>query len=165
MKTRKSKPKAGDVRDVHINGEPYRLERNAAGWAVTPTSSPTDRFHRSYQVYVSPLTRRPVKCTCPQNVERRVECKHMARVAALTLAMDREEALARVCEAGRTVAAEARTDESLVPLWDALKQCYTAVRGAKDLGAARAALAAARARVAAYPALARLLDLARVLLG
>ena len=62
-----------------VKGEPYSFVRNEWGWGIVPLSSPTDRFHRSHQVYTFP-DGEPKKCTCQDCVYRTSFCKHMRSV-------------------------------------------------------------------------------------
>lgn len=67
---------------LEIKGEPYHLSRNEWGWEVAATSSPTDRFHRSYQVVVGG-DGEPKSCSCPHQRHRGGLCKHMEAVTQL----------------------------------------------------------------------------------
>jgi hypothetical protein len=58
-----------------IKGVPYAITPNEWGFRVTANGNPTDRFYRSYQVYVA--GGRAVRCSCPHQVHRGGECKHM----------------------------------------------------------------------------------------
>lgn len=74
-----SKPSSSPSRislRVEIKGVPYAFNRNAFGWGVVCLSSPTDRFHRSYQVYTA-ADGSPLRCSCPHCVETQAWCKHL----------------------------------------------------------------------------------------
>ena len=70
-----------------INGKPYTMTRNEWGWGVVANESPTDRFHRSYQLYCDKAGE-PIRCSCPDcfhkmktvGLGRNNWCKHMRAV-------------------------------------------------------------------------------------
>lgn len=79
---RKGEPKSeGRIRTA-INDVPYLFTRNAFGWGVVCLSSPTDRFHRSYQVYTA-ADGSPLRCSCPHCVETQAWCKHLKEAERL----------------------------------------------------------------------------------
>ncbi len=71
-----------EQRRVEIDGTEYLLTRNQWGWAVSPLSSPTDRFHRNYQVHVDGRGR-PLRCSCAACVRGGSYCKHLKTIEKL----------------------------------------------------------------------------------
>ena len=65
-----------------IGGKPYTVRPNEFGWAVCPAESPTDRFHRAYQVFADGRGQ-PSKCSCPDCVYRANWCKHLREIEAM----------------------------------------------------------------------------------
>lgn len=76
---------------VHLTlkGAPYVFTKNDQGWGVVAASSPTDRFHRSYQVTCDE-NGNPVKCSCPDNFYRGGVCKHMQGVQQINTSSPQE---------------------------------------------------------------------------
>ena len=67
---------------ILLNGEPYSFEKNAHGWGCCSLNKVSDRFYRSYQIYLD-ASGAPKKCSCPHCVQKLAWCKHLVAVETI----------------------------------------------------------------------------------
>lgn len=70
-----------------LDGKLYLFERNDFGWGCVSLESPTDRFHRSYQIQALP-DGTPTRCSCPDCHHRGNWCKHLREIDLIRRELD-----------------------------------------------------------------------------